>query len=181
MRLVRAVAMHAEQITLLAIPLAGAAAVHPRAPVAILLAVALPAQAIRLFEWHSLTAREMKNVAIVRVVTVEAPPVLFVVLQHDVLVIVDGTTGAIGFEIRVTERARIDALRERRRRHLDVLSRASRRRLFPLSRGRLSIVASRDGDQSNGHDEYIQGSHTGSRTVRVRSSTTRCISRSHIA
>jgi hypothetical protein len=103
----------------------------------------------------------MQHVAIVRVVTVEAPPVLFVVLQHDVLVILDRTPGPIGLEIRVAERARIDAFRERGRRHLDMLSRASRRRpfrrsrrrLFLRSRRRLSIVASRDGDQSNGHDE----------------------------
>ena len=83
-RLVRVVAVRAQQVALVAVPLADAAAVHARPPVAQLLAVALPAQAVRLLERHRLAAREVQHVAVRRVVAVEAPAVLLVVLQDDV-------------------------------------------------------------------------------------------------
>src|SRR5688572_32799791 len=58
-RLVRAVTMHAQQILLRAVPLADPPAEGAGTPVAELLAVALPAHAVRLLEWHRLAAGEV--------------------------------------------------------------------------------------------------------------------------
>jgi hypothetical protein len=56
------------------------------APVAELVAVALAAEPVGLLEGDRRAARQVQLVEIVRVVTVEAPAVLRVVLQHDLLV-----------------------------------------------------------------------------------------------
>src|SRR5689334_9087863 len=82
-RLVRVVAVGAEQIALGAVPVAGATSVNAGAPVAILLAMALPAHAIRLFERHLLATGQMQDVAIVRVMAIETPAMRLVVLEDD--------------------------------------------------------------------------------------------------
>jgi hypothetical protein len=51
--------------------------------------VALPAQAIGLLELDQLPAREAQPVAILEIVTIETPAVLFIVVELDVLVILD--------------------------------------------------------------------------------------------
>ena len=78
-RLVRVVAVGAQQVPLVAVPLADSPAVDARAPVAELLAVALAAEPVRLLEWDPLAAREVEPVAVVRVVAIEAPAMLLVV------------------------------------------------------------------------------------------------------
>jgi hypothetical protein len=92
------------------------------APVAVLLAVTLSAHAVRLLERHRLSAREMKTVAIPRVVTVETPAMFLVVLEHDVIVGVDElATRLVGGQVLldVTLGAREYAVRERRRRRFN--------------------------------------------------------------
>ena len=66
--------------------LPGAPAVDARPPVAQLLAVALAAQPVGLLEGHPLAAGQVEPVAVGRVVAVEAPAVLLVVPQLDVVV-----------------------------------------------------------------------------------------------
>ncbi|MGB2716558.1 MAG: hypothetical protein WBC51_20410 [Vicinamibacterales bacterium] len=61
-------------------------------PVAVLLAVALAAELIRLLERHRLATGKMQPVAIVGVVAVETPPMFLVVFQDDVIVRVDELT-----------------------------------------------------------------------------------------
>ena len=59
-RLVRVVAVRAQQILLGAVPVAGAAAVHAGAPVAIFLSVALAAEPVGLLERHRLAAGQVQ-------------------------------------------------------------------------------------------------------------------------
>jgi hypothetical protein len=83
----------------------------------------LAADPVRLFERHSLSACEMQEVAVVGVVTIETPAMLFIVFQHDIGVIVDFASSAIGLEIRVAERTREHSVGEWRRRYVDVFTR----------------------------------------------------------
>ena len=83
MRLMRAVAMHTQQIGLVAVPLSGASPVHAGAPVAELFTMTLTAEHVRLVEGHLLAARQMQHIAVIRVVAIEAPPMLLVVFQLD--------------------------------------------------------------------------------------------------
>ena len=76
--------MRAQQVSLVAVPFADAAAVHSGAPVAIFLAVALAAEPVGFLERHRLAARQVQLVAIVGVVAVEAPAMLGIVLEHDI-------------------------------------------------------------------------------------------------
>lgn len=186
----RAVTVHTEQIAFLAVPFACAPAVNPRAPVAIFLAVALAAYPVGFLERHPLAAGEVEEVAIVCVVTIETPPMLLVVLQHDVIVVFDDPSRAIRLQIRVTEGTRKDTLGERRRRHVDVMTGTlSRGRRGSLNwrrgslgwRGVLRCTRLREEDSSC-HQRQRQGRlHRLPLAGCVRSSTTRCISRSHIA
>jgi hypothetical protein len=79
-------------------------------PVAILLSVALAAHPVRLLERHPLPAREVQEIAIVGVVAIQAPPILLVVLQHDVVVVLDDASCAVCLQIGMTERAGKNAL-----------------------------------------------------------------------
>ena len=83
-RLMRVVAVGAEQVPLGAVPVAGAPAVHAGPPVTEFLAVALAAEPVGLVERHGLAAGQVERVAIGRIVAIEAPAVLFVVLEDDV-------------------------------------------------------------------------------------------------
>src|SRR6266511_3811845 len=74
-RLVRVVAVRAEQVLLVPVPLAHAPAVHAGPPVAVLLPVALAAEAVRLLERNGIAARQVQAIAVVGVVAVEAPAV----------------------------------------------------------------------------------------------------------
>src|SRR5579859_7939617 len=84
MRLVRIVAMRAEQIALRAVPIAGAPSVDPGPPVAILLAMTLAAESVRFVERYALAAGQVQEIAVIGIVAVEAPAMSFVVLEHDV-------------------------------------------------------------------------------------------------
>jgi hypothetical protein len=57
---------------------------HARSPVPQLLAVALPTQAVRFVKRNALATCKVERIAIRRVVTIQAPPMLLVVLQDDV-------------------------------------------------------------------------------------------------
>ena len=65
-RLVRVVAVRAQQVPLGAVPVAGAAAVHAGAPVAIFFAVALAAQPVGFLERDRLAAGQVQHVAVGR-------------------------------------------------------------------------------------------------------------------
>ena len=82
---------------------------HSRTPVAILLSVALAAHPVRLLERHPFPARQVQEIAIVGVVAIQAPPILLVVLQHDVVVVLDDASRAVRLQIGMAERAGIDA------------------------------------------------------------------------
>ena len=127
-RLVGVVAVGAQQVPLVAVPVAGAAAVDAGAPVAVFFAVALAADAVGFVERDALAAGQVQEVAIGGVVAIQAPAVGFVVLENDVGVhrgelaarAVDGHSGvAVG--------AGEDALGEGRRRHFEAF-RPDRRR-----------------------------------------------------
>jgi hypothetical protein len=82
----------------------------------------LSAQAIRFRERYTLSAGQVKPIAIARVVTIEAPAMLLVMLQYDLLVHPgEDTASPIGGHTSVTRRARENAFRERRRRNLEAL------------------------------------------------------------
>src|SRR5947209_1096474 len=118
-RLVRIMAVRAQQVALFPAPTAGPAAVHARAPVPQLLSVALTAQPVRFLECHRLAAGQVEGIAIGGVMTVQAPPVLRVVLQYDVGVHRRQFAAlAVHRHPRVAVGARVDAFAERRRRNL---------------------------------------------------------------
>jgi hypothetical protein len=77
-------AMGTQKISLGAIPVSSAAAMNAGAPIAILFAVALAAYPVRFFERHPFTAGQMQNIAIIRIMAIEAPAMRFVVLQNDI-------------------------------------------------------------------------------------------------
>jgi hypothetical protein len=121
MRLVGVVAVRAQQILLVPVPLTDAPSVHACPPVAILLAVTLTAQPVRLGERHRLAAGQVQLVAVVGVVTIEAPAVFRVVPQLDIGVeIGEHAPRPVRRHLLVVAlRAREDAVAERRRGDLD--------------------------------------------------------------
>src|ERR1039458_504877 len=72
-RLVRVVAVRAQQVLFGAVPVAGAAAVDAGAPVTVFFAVALAAQAVGFVERDALAAGQVNEVAIGGVVAIQAP------------------------------------------------------------------------------------------------------------
>ena len=160
---------------------------NPGSPSPVLFSMALPANPVRLLNGHSFPACEMEEVAVVRVVTIETPPVFLVMLQHDVGVIVDLAPGAVCLEIRVTERTREDAFGEWRRRYVDMFARTwysnrflhrarrLRRDVGGLRRTRLHQEGRRGYERQQ--DQRLHGILA---TIGALRSTARCISRSHI-
>jgi hypothetical protein len=73
-------AVGAQQIRFRAAPGTCAAAMHARSPVPQLLAMALSAQTVRFVKGNKLSAGQVKTISIARVVTIQAPPMLLVVL-----------------------------------------------------------------------------------------------------
>jgi hypothetical protein len=91
-------------------------------PITKLFAVALAAQFVGFFEQNRLSAGKMEPVTIGGVMTIEAPAVLFVVLQHDIGVHPRKfTPGTVGLHVGMTRRAWEDAFRKRRWRHFHTL------------------------------------------------------------
>ncbi len=80
------VAVRAEQVSLVTVPIAGSPAVNAGTPIAKFLAVTLTAKQVGLLERDLLAAREVKLIAIVGVMTIQTPTVLLIVLEHDVVV-----------------------------------------------------------------------------------------------
>ena len=79
-------AIHAEQVGLPAVPLAGPLAMNARLPVAVLLAMALAAKLVGFLELDRLAGSASQRVSVVRIVAVETPPMLFIVVQLDLVV-----------------------------------------------------------------------------------------------
>ena len=127
--LVRVVAVGAEEVLLVPVPVPRPAAVDAGLPVPELLPVALAAEPVRLLERDPLAARKVELVAVVRVVAVKAPAVLGVVRQLDVRVEVGQRPARpVRLHRGVTAGAGEDPLGERGRRHLEVLDGVPRRR-----------------------------------------------------
>lgn len=78
--------MCAEEIGLLSVPFSGATSMNTGSPVPVFLPVALSAEAIGLLEGHRLAAGQVKLVPVLGVMTVQTPPMLLVVAQHDLRV-----------------------------------------------------------------------------------------------
>ena len=147
------------------------------APVAQLLAVALAAQQVRALERHALAAREVQPVAVGRVVAVEAPAVLLVVAQLDVVVhLAQLAPRGVRLEAGVAAGAREDAVAERRRRQLEPLFRHRRDPAAPSAAVRRAIVATAATASARGSTRFM----VTSAGQAYRCSTARCISRTHI-
>jgi hypothetical protein len=76
--LVGIVAVSAEEVGLVPVPLPTPTPVHADTPVPVLLAVALPAEAVRLLEGDQLPTREVQPVPVFGIMAVQTPPVLLV-------------------------------------------------------------------------------------------------------
>ena len=115
------VAVRAEQVSLVPVPIAGSPAVNAGTPIAKFLAVTLTAKQVGLLERDLLTAREVKLIAIVGVMTIQTPTVLLIVLEHDVVVEVGQFSPlAVDRQIGMTIRAREYPVRERWFRDLEL-------------------------------------------------------------
>ncbi|HWQ52218.1 MAG TPA: hypothetical protein VN442_00950 [Bryobacteraceae bacterium] len=95
---------------------------HARLPVPQFLAVALSTQAVRFLERDGLAAGQVKRIAIARIVTIQAPAMLLVVLQDDLFVHPgkNAARSVCGHAL-VARRAWENAFRKRRRRNFKPL------------------------------------------------------------
>jgi len=178
----RIVAVSAQQVGLVAVPVARAASVDPRTPVPQFLAVTLPAEAVGLLERYPLAAGEVEPVAVVGVVAVQAPAVFFVVLELNLGVHVrQNTPGPISFQIPVTLRTGEESLGEWRRRNFETLLLRS----SPgLDAGFLGLAAPCRGPPKAKHHKRGETCGELSQIGHVQEqcdSIMRCISRIHIA
>jgi hypothetical protein len=82
-RFMGVVAVGAEEIALVSVPIPASAAVDACPPIPVFLSVTLPAQAIGLLEKNRRPAGEMELVSVFRIVAVQAPAVFLVMQQHD--------------------------------------------------------------------------------------------------
>jgi len=85
-RFVWVMAVGAEEIALVSVPIPASAAVDAGPPVPVFLPVALPAKAVGLLEENGFPAGQVKQIPVVGIVAVQAPTVFFVMPQHDVRV-----------------------------------------------------------------------------------------------
>lgn len=102
LRRVRNMAVHAQQVGLVAVPGAGPTAVHASPPITVFVAVALATEAIRT-PWKSISSPFTRSSLLVLCrVTVEAPAILFIVMKNDLLMCdLQGATGSIHGDRRV--------------------------------------------------------------------------------
>src|SRR3972149_11658487 len=118
-RIVRVMAMSAQQVLLLPVPLTGPLSVDSRLPVAVFVPVTLAAKPVTLGKVDLLPGDEPEFVAVFQIVAIEAPPLfLGMVLQLDVRVLVlQLPSRRVGTHLIVAFGARKDPLRERRGRN----------------------------------------------------------------
>jgi len=110
-------AMSAEQVLLLTVPVSGPFAVYADFPVAELVSVALSAKTIGLRKGDDFPRNQTQAVAIVEIVTVKTPALPLCVVKDDVVMHVDQLTALrVGLHVRMAVRAGEDVFRERRRR-----------------------------------------------------------------
>ena len=96
----------AEQILLFTVPVAGSLAVNTDFPVAELVAVTLATKSVGFSKWDHLSGNQTQRVAVVEVVTVQAPSLPFGMVEDDVVVHVDQfATLRVGLHLRMTVRA----------------------------------------------------------------------------
>jgi hypothetical protein len=79
-------AMSAEQILLLTVPVAGSLTVDTDFPVAKLVAVTLAAKPIRFGEWDDLPGNQAQAVSVIEIVTVKAPTLSLGMVEDNVVV-----------------------------------------------------------------------------------------------
>jgi hypothetical protein len=72
-------AVGAEEIGLVSIPIPRAAAVDSGPPIPVFLAVALAAQAVRFLEGDGSSIGQVENIPVLGIVTIQTPPVFFIV------------------------------------------------------------------------------------------------------
>src|SRR5659263_655426 len=118
-RVVRVMAMSAQQVLLLPVPLPRPLSVDSRLPVAVLVPVALAAKTVTLRKIDQLAGDKPEFVAASQVVAIEAPPLfLGMVLQLDIRVLfLQLPSLRVRLHLLVAFGAGEDALRERRRRN----------------------------------------------------------------
>jgi len=79
-------AVSTEEITLVSVPFSGSSAMNSSPPIPVFLPVTLPAQAIGLLEKDGLPAGQVEKVSVLGIVTIQAPTVFLVMMEHDIRV-----------------------------------------------------------------------------------------------
>ena len=115
-------AVGTEQVLLLTVPKTCSPAVNPRFPIPQLRAMTLTAKLIGFFVIDQIPSSRVEHVSIGIIVAIQAPSVLFIMLEFDVVVeFFQLSSLKISFHVSVTFRAGKDILTKGRRRHLDIL------------------------------------------------------------
>ena len=112
------VAVGAEKVGLVTVPITDSPPVNPRSPVPILFPMTLPAKAVRLIKGHRGAVGQMENVPVFCIMTVKTPPVFLVVPQNDFSVKGEFPSLRIRLQHSVAVGAGEDARCERRGGHL---------------------------------------------------------------
>ena len=112
--------MGTQEVLFWSVPVADPPAVNTRSPIPQLGAMALATKLIRLFKIDQFAAGRVEHISIVCIVTIDAPPVLFVVFEYDVIMeFFQRSSIWVGFHIGMTLCAGKHILTEGRRGELD--------------------------------------------------------------
>jgi hypothetical protein len=136
------VAVGAEEITLVTVPLSTSTSMDAGPPVPVLLPVTLTAETIGLLEGDELPAGQVEPVPVLGIVAVQAPAMLLVVAQHDLGMKGQLPASRVGRDHLVAGRARIDPGGEGGRGNFEAFLRLGPgSRAFQLGQGRLCVLA----------------------------------------
>jgi hypothetical protein len=115
------VAVGAQKVFLLSVPVAGSPAVNTGSPIPQLGAMALAAQHIGFFKIDQFAAGRVQHVAIGSIMTIHTPSVFFIVFKDDIIMeIFELSSFEVWFHIGMTFCARENVFAEGRWRNLDV-------------------------------------------------------------
>jgi hypothetical protein len=118
----RIMAVGAEEVFFLPVPETGSPAMDSGFPIPQLGAVALTAELVGFLVIDQLASGSVKHVAVFGIVTVETPPILFVVFEHDVVVeFFQLSPIPVDLQIGMALGTGEDVLGKRRRRDCDLL------------------------------------------------------------